>query len=218
MLPMISSAEAAKRSPDDGNYIVDFYWRGNPVLERIQAGIKQNTCGALRSLRFTWCRPKNEASSEEIFIEHTLAAMLDGSRRLADSPISMLHIEKVPKNNILFALVQFANGVVAELELNECLPLSMQDTCFIKANFTNGHITNQPLVGYFNEEGAILASDDSSRMLICETDDIKPAGSVIEQMQQRFRILAERGEIQHGDQGAGEIMKLINQAIVTTKR
>ena len=211
MLTILSPAEAASRGEGDEDFIVYFYWRCCPVLERISEDMKNNNCGTLRSLRFTWSRPKNKAASTEEFRNQLLPAVLDGARVLAGAEICALHVEKVPGGNNLFALAQFANGVVAELELNECLPLSMPDTCFIKANFSNGHITNQPIVGHFNEEGAILASDDSMQTLIFEQSET--CGSVIEQMQTRFRMLAEKNEIPAGKQGADEIMHWVEIAL-----
>ncbi|MBN2640879.1 MAG: hypothetical protein JXR78_04455 [Victivallales bacterium] len=216
MLRIISPAEAAQRGENDEDFIVNFYWRCCPMLERISEDIKNNCCGKLCSLRFTWSRPKNKTASAEEFLNKVLPAALDGARTLAGAEIRALHVEKVPGENNLFALAQFANGVVAELELNECLPLSMPDTCFIKANFTNGHITNQPIVGHFNEEGAILANDDSMQTLIFEQSET--CGSVIEQMQTRFRMLAEKNEIPAGKQGADEIMRWIENALEDRKR
>lgn len=211
MLTILSPAEAASRGEGDEDFIVYFYWRCCPVLERISEDMKNNNCGTLRSLRFTWSRPKNKAASTEEFRNQLLPAVLDGARVLAGAEICALHVEKVPGGNNLFALAQFANGVVAELELNECLPLSMPDTCFIKANFTDGHVTNQPIVGHFNEEGAILASDDSMRTLIFE--QAEGCESMIELMRTRFRMKAERNEIPAGSLGAGVLMDWIRKAL-----
>ena len=213
MLPIITPLEAAQRKAGDQSYIVDFYWRGCPVVTRIANGISENSCGALRSLRFTWNRPKSAASTETVFINHTLAAVLDAAKQLAGSSFTSLHVEKVKGMNDLFALAQFENGIAAEIELNECLPLTVPDTCFIKANFTNGHITNQPLIGHFNEDGSILATDESLQTIICENDDINLTHSVIEQMLYRFKIMAENGNIPAGDQGAMEIINLIKNTI-----
>ena len=212
MLSVITPTIAVER-PSDESYIVNFYWRANPVLARIMNEIKNNSCGALRSLRFTWSRPKNKASSEEIFLGETLPAAIDGAWQLANSPLTALRVEKVPDMNNLLAIAQIANGNVADIELNECLPLSMPDTCFIKANFTNGHITNPPLVGHLNEEGAIMATDDTLQTMICENNGSAPGGSMIEQMQMRFRLLAEQDKIPSGNQGATAIMDMIYQAM-----
>jgi len=213
MLSIITPGEAAARSPKDQDYIVEFYWRSCPILERIAQGITENSCGTLRSLRFTWNRPKKAATSETVLLGHTLPAMLAGARQLAGASFTSLHIEKVPAMNDLFALAQFANGVVAELEINECLPNSMPDICFVKANFTNGHITNQPLVGHFNEEGAIMATDDAMQTVICENNNLAAVTSLIEQMKMRFLNLAVQGKAAAGNQGATELMNLIGQAM-----
>jgi hypothetical protein len=163
------------------------YWRNHPILQKIQQALRDNTCGELCSLRFTWQRPKKSASGEETFLYETFASALDGAQTLAVSALARLEIEKVPGMNILFALAYFENGIGAEFELNECLPDSMLDTCFLKANFTHGHITNQPIVGHFNEEGMVLASDEKMECLIVERSDLPAVCGPIEQMKQRWR-------------------------------
>lgn len=163
------------------------YWRANPILKKIQDAIRDNTCGELSSLRFTWQRPKKHASDENTFVYESLAAALDGAQVLADSSLARLEIEKVPKMNIIFALVYFTNGIGAEFELNESLPDTMPDICFLKANFSHGHITNQPIVGHFNEEGMILATDGKLDFLIAENCNLPPAHGPIEQMKLRYQ-------------------------------
>lgn len=170
------------------------YWRNHPVLQKVQQALKDNTCGELCSLRFTWQRPKKYASGEDIFLYETFAAALDGAQLLADSPLERLEIEKVAGQNILFALAYFSNGVGAEFELNECLPDTMPDTCFLKANFSNGHITNQPIVGHFNEEGMVWATDEKLEYLLADGDD-SIAGSPIEQMKMRSRVAGTQGDV-----------------------
>jgi len=161
------------------------FWRNHPVLQAVMEHRKTGTCGRLCSLRFTWQRPKKKGTDEQTFLYETFAAALDGAGYAAESKFARLEIEKVKGRNILFACCSFLNGITAEFELNEALPDTMPDTCFLKANFTHGHITNQPVVGFFNEEGMVLASDEKLEQLIAERDDIVAVG-VIDQMMKRF--------------------------------
>ncbi len=186
---------------------IDLYWRNHPVLERILRAAADQSCGELCSLRFTWQRPKRFASAEPAFLYETFAAALDGARVLADSPLARLEIEKVPDMNILFALAFFENEIAAEFELNECLPDSMPDTCFLKANFSHGHITNQPIVGHFNEEGMVLATDDRLELLTVEPGGQPPVRGPVEQLKLRFR---ESGGVR-GD--AAELAARIREAL-----
>lgn len=185
---------------------IDLYWRNHPVLERIALAIREGSCGELCSLRFTWLRPKRFATGEETFLYETFAAALDGACVLAESRLTRLEAEKVPGENILFALAGFENGVAAEFELNECLPGTMPDTCFLKANFTRGHVTNQPIVGHFNEEGMVLASDEKLDFPIAERDDLPVAHGPIEFMMLRCREAGRRGD-------CSELAKFIREAL-----
>ncbi len=185
---------------------IPLYWRNHPVLERIRQVMAENTCGELCSLRFTWGRPKRSATGEDEFLYRTFAAMLDGAQWAAGAELHALHMEKVPDRNNLFALARFANDIVAEFELNECLPDTMPDICFLKANFTNGHVTNQPLVGYFNEEGMVFATDDVLEFPIAELDSLQAANGPIEQMKLRWR---EAGI----EQDASELVQRIREAL-----
>lgn len=168
--------------------------------------MRLNTCGELCSLRFTWQRPKKFASGEDVFLYESFASALDGAQVLAGSPLKRLEIEKVAGMNILFALAYFENEITAEFELNECLPDTMPDTCFLKANFTHGHITNQPIAGHFNEEGMVLASDDKLDILIAESD--RPVvNSPIELMKLRCRESGTQEDI-------SELVKQIGETLV----
>ena len=145
-------------------------------------------CGELCSLRFTWQRPAKAASSEQDFLYGTFVQLLGLARELADAGLKKLHIEKEPGRNNLFALAAFESGVVAEFELNETLPDSMPDTFFIKANFTHGHLTNQPIVGYFNVEGSIFADESGLRQFTVDSCDPEIAGSMLENIMTLCRL------------------------------
>ncbi len=211
MLPILTPGEAAAR--DDGEFLTGFYWRTGSVLLRVAEAAARNTCGGLCSLRFTWSRPKRSASSETEFLYDTFAAMLDGAELLAQAECSRLVLEKVPGMNLLFGLAGFPNGVTAEFELNECLPDTMPDTCFLKANFTHGHVTNQPIVGHFNEEGMLFATDRELRREIPENVEGPFPDGPVEQLLRRFREAAARGLVPPGAFGAARLNKLIRDAL-----
>lgn len=183
------------------------------VVKRIRQMIKDNTCGELCSLRFTWQRPKKAAVDEQAFLYETLAGLIDVAWLLANAPLATLHIERVPEKNNLFALIMFENEVTAEFELNECLPDSMPATHFIKANFKNGHITNQPLVGHFNEEGAILADDSGMERLVIENSDWDDCGDEIKICERLMMRAIEQGKYPAGPLHSAEIINAIDLAL-----
>jgi len=183
------------------------------LVKKIRQMTQDNTCGELRSLRFTWQRPKKQAAEEQTFLYQTLPWLLDIAWFLADAPLTSLHIESVPGKNSLFALAMFANGVAAEIELNECLPDSMPATNFIKANFTHGHLTNQPIVGHFNEEGSILANDNEMRRMVIENSDWDDCGDEIELCHRSMLRSIERGEHPAGPLNSAAIIQAIQEAL-----
>jgi len=145
-------------------------------------------CGELCSLRFTWQRPKKNASGETEFLEVSLVQYLHLAQELAGSPLVELYINKRSGANNLFALAEFENQVVAEFEMNETMPDTIPDTFFIKANFTGGHVTNQPLAAYFNEPGSILASDDELQQFTVFADT-PVTGGIVETLMARCEVL-----------------------------
>lgn len=183
------------------------------LVKKIRKMTLDNVCGELCSLRFTWQRPKKEASDEQTFLYQTLPWLLDTAWLLADASLATLHIEKVRGKNNLFALAMFVNGVAAEIEMNECLPDSMPATNFIKANFTHGHLTNQPVVGHFNEEGSILADDAGMRRLVIENLAWGDCGDEIELCSRIMRNAIEKGEYPAGPLNSKVIIKAIQEAL-----
>ncbi len=212
--PMIMQPLEATNSDS----IAEEYYTAYPLREwgpvkKIFQIIKENTCGELCSLRFTWQKPKKDASDEQTFLYQTLPWLLDAARLLTDSPLNTLHIERVPRKNNLFALARFENDVAVEIEMNECLPDSMPATHFVKANFTNGHLTNQPIVGHFNEEGSILADDSGMQRLVIENADWDDCGDEIEICRRSMELAIEKGEYPHGPLHSVEIINAINEAL-----
>ena len=139
-------------------------------------------CGELCSLRFTWQRPRKSASEEKVFIEESFLRFLHLAQELAQSPLKNLQAVKSPDTNILFALAEFENRVTAEFDMNEALPDSMPDIFFLKANYSGGHVTNQPLGGHFNESGSVFADQDHLDLFTVESLDPEAAGGIYENM------------------------------------
>ena len=135
-------------------------------------------CGELCSVRFTWERPRKSASPEKVFIERNFLCFLHLAQELARSPLKTLHAVKAQNMNILYALAEFENRIAAEFEMNEALPDPMPDVFFIKANFTGGHVTNQPLGGHFDEAGSIFADEAGLRLFTVDSCDPEISGSV----------------------------------------
>ena len=183
------------------------------VVKRIQQMDKDNVCGKLCSLRFTWQKPKKAASDESVFLYETFAGLIDVAWLLAGAPLATLHIERVPEKNNLFALAMFENEVAAEFELNECLPDSMPATHFVKANFTNGHITNQPIVGHFNEEGSILADDSGMERLVIENPEWDDCGDEMKNCERAMLHAIEQGTYPAGPLHSAEIIQAIDFAL-----
>ncbi len=145
-------------------------------------GIKSHmaACGELCSLRFTWQRPGRSASAEEEFLYGSLVQYLCLAEDLAGCNLKKLYIVKAAGRNNLFALAEFENRIVAEFEMNETLPDSMPDTFFIKANFTDGHLTNQPIAGHFNGEGSVFADESGLHRFTVDSCEPEIAGGTLE--------------------------------------
>jgi hypothetical protein len=210
---IISPLAASRINSDKADFYTACPLREWALVKKIRQMTGDNVCGELCSLRFTWQQPKKDSSDEATFIYETLAGLIDAAWCLANAPLAILHIEQVPDKNNLFALAMFENEVVAEFELNECLPDSMPATHFIKANFKNGHITNQPLVGHFNEEGSILADDSAMERLVIENNDWDDCGDEIKTCERAMMQAIEQGTYPVGALHAVEIINSINFAL-----
>lgn len=206
--------EAEKKAVDDRMFYAVYPLREWALVKRIRQMMLDNVCGGeLCSLRFTWQRPKKQASDEQVFLYQILPWLLDAAWFLADSPLTVLHIERVPEKNNLFALALFENGVAAEIEMNECLPDSMPATNFIKANFKNGCLTNQPVVGHFNEEGSILADDSGTQRLVIENSEWDDCGDEIEICRRSMLQAIKKGTYPAGPLNSRVIIKAVKEAL-----
>jgi predicted dehydrogenase len=209
---ILSPLEASHRGANESNFTTAYPLREWALVNKLKQMIQDNTCGELCSLRFTWQKPKKEASDENAFLYETLAGILDVAWLLADSELKSLHIERVNNMNNLLALATFKNNVVAEIEINECLPDSMPATHFIKANFKHGHITNQPIVGHFNEEGSILANDSGLQRLVMENSEWNDCGDEMEICQRRMLHAIDNGKFPSGPLNSKKIINAIQGA------
>jgi hypothetical protein len=153
---------------DSKNIYVAFPFREWALVPKTLEMKRGGECGELTSMRITWLRSKNCASSEKEFLFNTLANILHISGFITESSMEQLYVEKVEGENNLFALAMFGGEIAVEIECNESLPASMENSHFIKANFTDGIVTNVPLVGHFNEEGSIYATDEKLTKFLVE--------------------------------------------------
>ena len=213
---IISPLSASVRLGND--FYTAYPLREWALVKRIKQVNEDNICGELCSLRFTWQKPKKDASSEKVFLYETLAGLIDAALYIANAPLATLHIERVPEKNNLFALAMFENEIVAEFEINECLPDSMPVTHFIKANFKNGHITNQPLVGHFNEEGSILANDSAMKRIVVENSDWDDCGDEIWTCKRAMLHAIEQGTYPAGALHSAEIVNAVDYALGIKER
>ena len=205
--------EAGKKAVDDRSFYSVYPLREWALVKTIRRMTLANVCGELCSLRFTWQRPKKQTADEPIFLYQTLPWLLDAAWLLADVPLAALHIERVPAKNNLFALAMFEGSIAAEIEMNECLPDSMPATHFIKANFKHGHLTNQPVVGHFNEEGSILADDSGTQRLVIENSEWDDCGDEIEICRRSMLHAIEKGAYPAGPLNSRAIIKAIEEAL-----
>jgi len=208
---IIKPIEAAQCESTGEIFYTQYPLREWGPVKKIQQMIRDNISGDLCSVRFTWQRPKKEATGETEFLYETLAGLIDVSWELANSPLAGLHINRMAGCNNLFALASFANGIVAEIEMNECLPDSMPPTYFLKANFENGHGTNQPIVGHFNEEGAILANDAAMQRVVIENTDWDDCGDELAICHRKMLRSIELGEYPGGPLNTQPIIEAIRK-------
>jgi hypothetical protein len=196
-----------------GDFYTAYPLREWGIVKKIRQAGSKNTCGELCSLRFTWQKAKREAASEQVFLYETFTGLLDAAWLLADAPLTNLHVERVPGKNNLFALAMFENEVAAEFELNECLPDTMPASHFVKANFTNGHISNQPLVGHFNEEGAILADESQMQRILIENSDWDDCGDEMKNCERAMHHDIKKGKYPQGALNSREIIEAVRNAV-----
>jgi hypothetical protein len=187
------------------------YWA---LAQKILQTKKNNICGELTSIRITWTRPGKNSSDEETFLHDTLANIIHTAGSIAETPLELLHLEKVPGENNLFALAMFKGEIAVEIEANETMPDTMPDTHFIKANFTEGIITNKPIVGHFNEEGSIYASNNSLQRFIAEIPGWECGDEILNTRLAMYKAIID-DECPAGLLDSREIYKATTQALKT---
>lgn len=206
---LLTPLEAAAGPGSARDFYAAYPLREWALVKKIRQMTAENVSGELCSLRFTWQRPRQQADDEKTFLYQTLPWLVDAAWVLADAPLATLRMERVAGENNLFGLAMFANGVTAEIEANECLPNSMPASYFIKANFKHGHLTNQPMVGHFNEEGSILADDSRLQRWVVENAAWDGCTDEIELCRRSLAHAIGQGTYPAGPLNSKEILKAV---------
>jgi hypothetical protein len=165
---LVSPLVASRLSGCESNIYTAYPLRQWAIGRKITAMAAKNICGAMTSLRIHWSVPRKDTSGEKQFLYVTVAGLIDLAEYLAGSPLRLLHLERVTNENNLFGLLTCVNNLAVELEINETLPNTMEAMRFIRAEFTDGSLTNMPIVGFRNEEGAIIADEHGMARIIVE--------------------------------------------------
>ena len=210
---ILTPLEAADAPKDDALFYTNYPLREWGVIKKIKQMADDGVAGSLCSLRFTWQRPKKQAEAESIFLYQTMAWLLDAACFLADAPIVSLHIERIAKANNLFAIAMLSNDVALEIEANECLPDTMPSTYFIKANFSHGHLTNQPIAGHFNADGSVFADDSGMRQWVIENTDWSEIHDEIELCRRSMALAIEGGSFPAGPLNSHHIIQALKEAL-----
>ncbi len=192
--------------------LVAFPLREWALVQKIVQIKRNDTCGELTSARITWTRPRKESSSEDEFLFNTVAGLVDVACCITETPIEQLYLEKVEGQNNIFGLMMFGGEIAIELEANESLPNSMEATHFIKANFTDGIATNAPLVGHFNEEGSIFATDEKCERLLSEADGWD-GGDEMENTYWQMLLAIKEGRYSSDIQHAQKIVQAVKSTV-----
>lgn len=129
------------------------------VVQSIKNHLKSGAYGELSAVRFSVSRP----GSRPVSLLETANALVDAGSFLADSAVAHLHVEKWESG--AFILVQHADETTSEIEINLDLPDSMPGVYFAKAFCSGGILTNQPLCGFVNAAGVLLATEKECSLL-----------------------------------------------------
>lgn len=210
-IPVLSVREALSRT--DENFYTALYWRQFPIAVKLRNAVKNERSGFLSSFRMTSSRPaKNAAASEEEFLCERFLPMVDAAASITGTLPEEIFINRNADRNSLFSLIRFPDDIVAEIELNECLPDTMPDIAFIKGYFQTGCVTNQPLIGFINEEGILCADAEKMEMLVTENGTSGMASGPYEWMKMHFRLVMEKGELPKGKLNCNILHQMILEA------
>lgn len=124
------------------------------AVEGIREQLLSGAYGELCAVRFAFSLPK----IKHVSLLGVANALVDAGGFLAESAVDCLHVESWEIG--AFILVQYVNGITAEIEINLALPDSMPGIYFVKTFCTEGLLTNQPITGYFNSSGTLFATDE----------------------------------------------------------
>jgi hypothetical protein len=212
LLPPLALLSDCIEKLADKNVLIAFPLREWALANKIVKMKNDDICGELTSARITWTRPKKESASEQEFLFNTVAGLVDLACCITETPIEQLYIEKVEGENNIFGLMMFGGEIAIELEANESLPDSMEATHFIKANFTDGIITNAPLVGHFNEEGSIIATDEKCERWLSENSDWE-GGNEMENTYWQMLLAIKEGLYSSDIQHSRKIVQAIRNTV-----
>lgn len=148
------------------------------VAEKTKTFRENDSAGGLVSFRLFYNAPKRKAHSSEEFAQKLLPELLDLCEEIAGAKAEKLHLNTVPGSNNVFGLLQLEGNVVAELDVNESLPDSLDTIRFVHAYFNDGAITNLPLAGFTNFEGNLLATGAGTRMDVHESVDCQETDEI----------------------------------------
>lgn len=210
-MKILGILEASRQEGVD--FVPHFFWRWNQTFQQVRTYARNGQCGPLRSVRFTYARPKKFAVDRNTFFYDRFGAMLDAACELGGGMPDTLFLNPSKDSNLIYGLARFSNGIACEFECHECLADSMPDICYVKGNYTNGHVTNQPVTGYFNEEGFVYADDEKCHILSADYPEMEAVEGPVEHMFARFRIAVERGLVAPGPDRTQELVKRIQEVL-----
>ncbi|MDZ4200217.1 MAG: hypothetical protein U1E27_13145 [Kiritimatiellia bacterium] len=167
--PAVGSALAAS-GPLASPYIETYPLRAWGIVQKVKAYRAASIPGEMTSLRLFWEQPPSRAVKKPPFVDR-LAEFLDLAEYLAGVPVVSVQMEAAAGGNAVFGLVTLEGNIVAELNVNDRLPESLAPVRFLHVYFSHGVVSNMPLYGYENDEGALFADDRTARHEVYEHMD-----------------------------------------------
>ena len=133
------------------------YWG---MVESIGSFCKSGNASELVSFRVCMNLPKHRKGMFGDFCKSFLIQVVDIACLIADAKPEEIYIKRTAGFNSAFGIVKFPENIIAELDVNECLADTLEPIRFIHAYCKEGAISNLPLNGYTNAEGALVATAD----------------------------------------------------------
>jgi len=133
------------------------YWG---MVENTSSFCKSGNASELVSFRVCMNLPKHRKGMFGDFCKSFLTQVVDIACLVADAKPEDIYIKQTAGFNSAFGIVKFPKNIIAELDVNECLADTLDPIRFIHAYCKEGAISNLPLNGYTNAEGALVATAD----------------------------------------------------------